>query len=288
MTMKKKICKTVGPLKLKYSRVVRPKLNQLGELKDTRGFRYTRRTKKDETLPRSIQLYRYWFLYLKLALELESHGYCFREYQRVQIKKKKGDVAGKRTILKEIPEPVIVNKKRYEEWDLDSVREDSFDKWWKSHSSLFVEDPTEEIFKNSQITDTVHHRYFKIDTRKPITDTMNELKHHLSKHMKRRRVVSDSQWNIKGEFREEALFNRYNALIMNIEGMKSPDILKSRLFRKTRGMKITRSSNSQENSQKMRDLLNPAKRLVLTVADGYFMKHPNKKIYFKRKKKKTK
>jgi len=45
---------------------------------------------------------------------------------------------------------------------------------------------------------------------------------------------------------------------------------------------------SAQNLNKMRDLLNPAKRLVLTVADGYFMKHPNKKIYFKRKKKKTK
>ena len=84
---------------------------------------------------------------------------------------------------------------------------------------MFVEDPTEEIFKGDQIIDTAHHRYFKIDTRKPITDTMNELKHHLSKHMKRRRVGSDSQWIITGEFREEALFNRYNALIMNIESL---------------------------------------------------------------------
>ena len=40
---------------------------------------------------------------------------------------------------------------------------------------------------------------------------------------------------------------------------------------------------SSKHWQKMRDLLQPAKRLVLTVADGYFMKHPRDKQYIKRR-----
>jgi hypothetical protein len=282
---KKKTSKNVGPVKLDHSRVVRPKLDQLGHKKDTRGFRQTRRTIEGVTIPRPIQLYRYWFLYLKLALELDSLKYHFTEYERVEIKKKKGDDrAGHRYRYKEILEPVIVNRERYEEWDLYSVENDRFDVWWKIHKSKFIDEPTKEIYKGGEIGDSDHFRYFRVDTRKSLTDTMNELKEHLVVKT-RRRTSSQAQWVINGEFREEALFNRYNALIMNIEGMKSPDILKSRLFRRSRGEEVSRSSNSQQNSQKMRDLLQPARKLVLTVADGYFMNHPRRKIYFKRSKK---
>ena len=37
---------------------------------------------------------------------------------------------------------------------------------------------------------------------------------------------------------------------------------------------------SAQNLNKMRDLLNPARRLILTVCDGYFSKHPRDKRYF--------
>ena len=164
--------------------------------------------------------------------------------------------------------------------------------WWKTHKSLFIEEPTVELFLDKKIVGSqirhiqgaTQYRYFRVDTRKSVTDTINEMRHHLVKD-KKRRTVTKSRWAIEGEMREEALFNRYNALIMNIEGMKSSDILMSGVFRRSKGTEVVKSTNSQQNSQKMRDLLQPAKRLVLTVADGHFMNHPRQKIYFKRRKK---
>ena len=197
--------------------------------------------------------------------------------------KKAKDVSGTRTVDKPILEKVIVNRNKYVGWDLDEVLTSRFDDWWKTHKGMFIDEPTIEIDKPDQVIQTNHFRYFRVDTRKSFTDTMNELKHHLSTDDKRRRSTVETQYKITGEMREEALFNRYNALIMNIEGMKSPDVLKSGLFRTSRQNVVRRSSNSQRNSQKMRDMLQPAKRLVLTVADGYFMKHPRDKQYFKRR-----
>ena len=103
--------------------------------------------------------------------------------------------------------------------------------------------------------------------------------------------------------RQESLFNRYNALIMSIEGMKSPDILKSGVFRKSRQQEIKRYTEDktrvdeqgnekaatamyQRNSHKVRDLVRPARRIVLSVCDGYFMMSPKWDQYFTRKRKK--
>jgi len=296
---KKKKSKNLGPVKLKQSRVVRPTYDKNPDKekrkpKDTTGLRYTKRTKEGVTIPRAIQLYRYWFLYLKLALELEALDYVFRETKREKIKEKKkmGDKEGSRVIDTPLLEPVVVNRRRYEEWDLISVRDDKFDVWWKTHKSLFIEDPTVELFLDKKdigsqirhIQGATQYRYFRSDSRKSVTDTLNEIRHFLVKDRKRR-TVTKSRWTIEGEMREEALFNRYNALIMNIEGMKSPDILKSRMFRRSRRSEVTRSHDSQLNSQRMRDLLQPAKRIVLSVSDGYFMKSPKWDDYFNRKRK---
>ena len=294
---KKKTSNNLGPVKLKHSRVVRPTYDKNPDKekrkpKDTTGLRYTKRTKEGVTIPRAIQLYRYWFLYLKLALELEALDYVFRETKREKIKEKKkmGDKEGSRVIDTPLLEPVVVNRRRYEEWDLISVRDDKFDVWWKSHKSLFIEDPTVELFLDKKdigsqirhIQGATQYRYFRSDSRKSVTDTLKEIRHFLVKDRKRR-TVTKSRWEIQGEMREEALFNRYNALIMNIEGMKSPDILKSGLFRRSRRSEVIRSHDSQLNSQRMRDLLKPAKRIVLSVSDGHFMKGPKWDDYFKRR-----
>jgi len=39
---------------------------------------------------------------------------------------------------------------------------------------------------------------------------------------------------------------------------------------------------SKENLDRLRELLVPGRRLVLTVCDGYFAKHPRDKKYFGR------
>lgn len=38
--------------------------------------------------------------------------------------------------------PLKIKREKYEEWDLDKVLSDPFNKWWKSHSYLFEGHPT--------------------------------------------------------------------------------------------------------------------------------------------------
>jgi hypothetical protein len=109
-----------------------------------------------------------------------------------------------------------------------------------------------------------------------------------------------------GEIRQEKLFNIYNTMIMWLQGMSTKEILTSGLFRTSRGREVRyevdvgsggRSTlfrrgskvnrepmekrSSKVNSDRMRkDLLEPGRRLVLIVCDGYFSKHPRGKRYF--------
>ena len=67
-----------------------------------------------ETIERNIQWYRMWFLYLKLALELEQ--------KKIPVNNK---------LLR-------VNKTAYKQWDLNTILKTTFDKWWIEHKHLFV------------------------------------------------------------------------------------------------------------------------------------------------------
>ena len=307
------------PVELKYSKVIRPKTRktfdtyvgkQTGRVvsvetgTESREYLELRETKnrvKGVITPRKIQMYRWWFRYLQLSLELENLGFTFTENRRVKgTKTKKGHD-------KEYRHKVVVNRKKYEGWDLDEVLTSNFDKWWDGHSHLFVETPTKttEILKPEDLVLEDYYRYFRIDTRMTTTDTILELRKHLDSH--RRRLKWTSKWTPIGEIRQEKLFNIYNTMIMWIQGMSTKEILSSGLFRKSRGRELRyvedfgsggRSTSfyrgggkknrgefekrsSKVNLDTMRkELLGPGRRLILIVCDGYFSKHPRNKKYF--------
>ena len=246
-------------------------------------------------------MYRWWFRYLQLALELESLDFTFTEYRRIPAtKKKKG-------FDKPYRHKVVVNRSKYEGWDLDEVLTSNFDRWWKGHSDLFVEVSTQttEIMNPADVVPNEYHRYFRIDTRMTTASTIRSLREQLDS--KRRSTKWTSKWVPTGEVRQEKLFNTYNALVMWLQGKTTKEILSSGLFRASRGRDVvyvedqvgrgdtrSRSSKGQvfltgthtlakENMDKMKDLLNPGRRLVLIVADGYFAKHPRNKKYFGKK-----
>ena len=321
-------------MKLQYSKVIRSRqrpiyVDEYGKLHqepistetvEYREYRDTKRTIRGVTTPRKIQLIRWWFRYLKLSLELEQQGYVFEERRKVQVKKK-GKVGYK---YKPVKEKVVVNPKKYEGWDLNQVLTQTFDNWWKTHSHLFVETPDhiKEITSSDEIDDDPNYRYFRVDTRMAINDTLRSLRKCLDGE--RRSSKRTSLFTIEGEIRQEKLFNTYNTMVMSINGKSNKEILTSGLFRKSRGKEIkyienvssggTQSSNlkyhtrtkyqrnkrtgelirqgvtdkkidergSKENLDRLRDLLVPGRRLVLTVCDGYFSKHPKDKKYFGR------
>jgi hypothetical protein len=287
------------------------------------AYRQSRKTKRrsgetGEVIPRAIQMYRWWFRYLQLALELENSSHYF--IQRKRIPKTKHQKKGTEELIKW---KVVVNRERYKEWDLDEVMTCSFDKWWKTHSDLFIESPThaKEIRSAGEILNEEHFRYFQVDTRMTVKDTVQSIREMLQTTTGRRARKRTSKWIATGEIRDEKLHNCYNTLVMAVQGKSNEEILSSGLFRQSRGREInyivnvgsggTQSSNlkyhtrtkyernkrtgelirksvsgkkldqrgSKENLDRMRELVLPAKQLVLMTADGYFAKHPRNKQY---------
>lgn len=287
-------------LKLKHSKVIKPMWSDYSNIETPayREYRKTKSTIRGITTPRAIQMYRWWFRYLQLALELESLDFTFTEYRRIPAKgKKKG-------YDKPVQHKVVVNRDRYVDWDLDEVLGSNFDRWWKGHSDLFVEVPTHttEITKPEDVVPDDHFRYFRIDTRMTTANSIRSLREQLDS--KRRSTKWTSKWLPTGEVRQEKLFNSYNAMVMWLQGKTTEEILSSGLFRKSRGRETIyipdeggrgdprsrtskgqvflsgRQSKAKPNMDRMKDLLDPGRRFVLIAADGYFAKHPRNKKYF--------
>ena len=339
--------KNIQPkLKLKHAKVIRPTTRKVftskvdkktGELireeagrevREYREYRETRSDIKGVITPRKIQMYRWWFRYLQLALELEKLDFTLTEHRRIPR------TANKKGYDKEYNHKVVVDRDKYIGWDLDELLTTNFDKWWKGHSHLFVETPTRLTeMQQGEVAETHdYYKYFRVDTRMTTTNIIKDLRLHLEKS--RRANAWTSQWIPTGEYRQEKLFNCYNGLVMWLQGKTTEEILTSGLFRASRGKEIkyevdigfggTQSSNrkyqtrtkyekvktgknmervqrdyysdprrtgvsstkfdergAKANLDKMRkEILSPARRLVLIAADGYFAKHPRNKKYF--------
>jgi len=104
--------------------------------------------------PNSV-MYRMWFLFLRLGLDCEDNNIPIVDY-----------VNNKNIKVK-------VNKKLYKEWDLDRVRNDTFDSWWNDKRSMLIESKpivVDEIIENENSI------YLRIDKRSKIEDVVKELR----------------------------------------------------------------------------------------------------------------
>lgn len=123
------------PMTLTYSQPINPRVGL---------NRVNNRVFKGDVLGRSIQMYRMWFLFVRLSLDCEDNEIPIVDY--VNNKKIK----------------VRVNKKFYKRWDLERVKEDKFDDWWKDKKHLFIE--SEPTLVN-EIEDDDNFYYIKVDKR---------------------------------------------------------------------------------------------------------------------------
>ena len=123
------------PMTLTYSKPLNPRIG---------SSRVSNRIFKGDVLGRSIQMYRMWFLFVRLGLDCEDNQIPIVDY--VNNKKIK----------------VKVNKTFYKKWDLDRVREDKFDDWWQDKKHLFIE--SEPTLVN-EIEDDDNFYYIKVDKR---------------------------------------------------------------------------------------------------------------------------
>jgi hypothetical protein len=222
---------------------------------------------KTKTLDRGIQLYRLWFNYLKLALELEAQGVsivtkqhtyiknamievektgnqiqnpAFRDIPEsvlVKSKHNKGGAAGEASGLKQIfrcrqVQKVTVSRSKYKGWDLDDVLTNSFDKWWKTHSHLFEGHYPTFIDSKDEWVDDPNFVYVRIDKTSQWTDVQSFMQEQLSKAIK---TEGRPRYKISGLPRSNVLQNNFNALVLSLQGVSPKDICtnKDTYLRKT-------------------------------------------------------
>ena len=178
-------------MELTYSKSISPRVG---------SSRVSSRNFKGDVLSRSIQMYRMWFLFLRLGLDCEDNKIPIIDY--VNNKKIK----------------VRVNKKFYKEWDLERVREDKFDDWWKDKRTLFIESKPTIVNK---IVDDENSIYVRIDKRSKIEDVINELR-----TIVKPTPTFTSKFGIQKQHKYIPTHVKYNVFVWKQNGYTRTEILK--------------------------------------------------------------
>ena len=245
-----------------------------------------------KVLDKPIQIYRMWYRFLQLALELEEQKVqIVTRMETVELANPKKDQWGKlRTSeRKPVRKKVKVNRKVYDAWNLDMIPTTSFDDWWfgkkggnyPAHKQMFYPDSSVVVLnKKDDWVDNPNFTYIRVDKRRRMNDVVNDLRMLFAEQD--RNAESVSQFPIFGYPNINTLINRYNALILQLTTtLKDKEMLASNVFRVTeQGMGDEDSDAAYTYSgsagRAMRDLILPAKIALLSVCDGYFIKNPNK------------
>jgi len=184
------------PIKMKSDYTQRRNLEQQQALKDQQ--RKTQITEKPE------RVYFLWFLSLKLLLEMEEMGLGF------QI----GSKGGKKELV--VGKDITIDKKFYQEWDLEEVLELPFWKWWKGHKTLFERPSTEFSDTPNCWKPGPHFRFIRIDTRNSYTSTIREIGRGLSDFKKGKTSLVHSKYSVKGETRYTNEILKYNVMVRTL------------------------------------------------------------------------
>lgn len=171
-----------------------------------------------------IQIYRLWFSFLKLALELEDLGVTkLVTKQGLDVKNYEIDkipnlsptrVSGFK--LKETI-PFTIKKEKYEGWDLDQVLKDPFNKWWKTHSHLF-EGYAPSIIETTGDLDP-DFLYIRIDK----TSKLGDVRDFITTEVKNQ-LTGKPRFEVGGYTRPDVIQNQYNALVLTLKGWSAQDI----------------------------------------------------------------
>jgi len=216
--------------KLRYNKPKKLRGSITGKQKDIIGLKPVLKGKESGLfIDRPIQVYRCWFEYLKLCLEMEDLGLSLEMMERVKFDKKKPVGFNKYltkgstgiTRFRSLEEKtrtwkVKVKRKKYEGWDLDKVLTQSFDNWWNPHSYLFENKKTIEIKSPDKWVVKPYYRYIRVDTRKRYEDTRSEFDEIMSDvkgEKKKELKTSTSKFPVIGKPREDSLTVNMNIMI---------------------------------------------------------------------------
>jgi hypothetical protein len=189
-----------------------------------------RNAKTGRTLEKGIQLYRLWFRFLQLALELEAmdaeivvkgptwikNAQWLANQHDADIPQEVIDRAdGGRIFRCRTTRKVKVNRAAYDGWDLDQVATGSFDRWWRTHSNLFEGLQPAFITSKRDMTSHPDHLYIRIDKTSQWRDIVEFMRTEVSKQIKGKRAT----FAISGKNpRAKVIQNNYNALVLRLKG----------------------------------------------------------------------
>ena len=216
--------------KLRYNKPHKMRGSITGKQKDITGLKPILKSKETGLfIDRPIQVYRCWFEYLKLCLEMEDLGLSLEKMERVKFEKKKvvgfnqyltegstGITRFRRYEEKTRSWKVKVKREKYEGWDLDKVLTQSFDNWWNPHRHLFENKKTIEIKSSKNWIKKPYYRYIRVDTRKRYEDTRSEFDEIMSDvrgKKKKDLKTSTSQFTVIGKPRVDTLTVNRNIMI---------------------------------------------------------------------------
>ena len=218
------------PMKLTYSKPINPRVG---------SNRVSSRVFKGDVLGRSIQMYRMWFLFLRLGLDCEDNDIPIIDH--VNNKKIK----------------VKVNKKFYKKWDLDRVRTDTFDDWWLDKKHLFIE--SEPTIVN-EVDDDDGFVYIKVDKRQKMEDVIRGMKKILKPTKS-----STSEFSIKTQHKYLPTHIKYNIFVWKHLGKTRSEIV-NLLGGSYRYYQV----RFPKDESSVRRSLRSSERVILSVSKGLY------------------
>ncbi len=152
---------------------------------------------------------------------------------------------------------VKVNKRFYRKWDLDRVREDKFDDWWKDKKHLFIE--TEPTLV-TDIEDDDNYVYIKVDKRLKKEDVMRGVR----KLIKPSKSFT-SEFVIQTQHKYIPTHMKYNIFVWKHLGNTRKDII-DLLVSSYRFYDVRISENESSITRTLRS----SERLILDTSKGFF------------------
>ena len=272
---------TLKPVILEHNNAIKSRKDYVSDPYSGKAF--DRKVKDVYVLDKSIHSYRMWFNFLKLALELEEQNAVLVTRNSVLRKYMSGHEETGRVTHK-----VKVNRAKYRDWDLHGIlhlnyRLMSFDDWWKQHEHLFL-DQVGRVLKPHDVVSSNPDKFTdEIDKRRRLNDVIKDLRKHYEENSIER--VTRDDYAIEGRVRPIVLQNKFNALVLKLEDKLSNQEILTHKDNYIRASDTrTAKGRSQNEGRVINELIGGnakknsfgAKQILLSVCDGYFVKHPTK------------
>ena len=144
---------------------------------------------KNRKFHTSVQDINVWFHYLKLILEMEQNGLEFTKKKIDNPKKLDRSVIGK---------DIIIDKRKYVDWDLDQVLKQPFSKWWKRHKDVFGSAKVKGVTKSYEMLILNYNIMVRYLNRQPNLDIFLEEKNRIREIRTSEHIKNKLDLKIKG------------------------------------------------------------------------------------------